>query len=130
MISIGFKRFVVPFAMSVAATGSLVIFFASNIAMIGVVLTLAGIGLGWTMPGFYSRVSKLSPPATVNLALSLVVSSQGIGSFLQPYILTGILKLTHQYVGRFSYGIIGFGILIITFLALFMSIPKHAEQAK
>ncbi|UWG98934.1 MFS transporter [Dehalobacter sp. DCM] len=94
------KGYILSYAYSICAVGFFLVFFSTSITMIYVAIIVAGVGLGSMMPSYYSRLPEIAPPARLAVANAILISCQGIGNFVQPFIYSFILKVADLPIGR------------------------------
>lgn len=107
------KGYIMSFAYFVTGLGFIMCFVGDGLSMIYAGSLLTGLGMGFTIPAYYCRVSVNATPSTVAFGLSLIICAQGLGQFIQPYVLKIVLKIISQPIGRPTFIVSAVGLLAL-----------------
>ena len=91
------------------------IYTSTSMSTVILFSVLVGIGMGTVIPSYYTLMGHLAPKHLVTFSMALIVTAQGIGQFIQPFLYEAILGALNQNIGRFP--------MLLSFIGLvFMSV--------
>jgi MFS family permease len=121
------KKFLAPLTMLVVAAGLLLLYFASNIVMVGVGMFLVGAEL-IMIPTLITDNGKISTPANAAFATALLMTLFNVGGFFTgPFMILSGKAQGFDVPGPFFAGIIMMVLAVITFII--RAVRKEPEQA-
>lgn len=118
------KYYVIPISWAVLGLGFVMVGKSSSIAMIYLLMILAGLGVGVIWPAYCMRMTELSHPVATATILAIAGAIQGFATFINPAVNSLLVKIFGFSYGRESILICGVvltvGAIVVTLVhALF-----------
>ncbi|WP_265456440.1 MFS transporter [Enterococcus sp. HY326] len=115
------KQFTLAICYIVLGVGHIMLSFATNMAMLTVVLAVAGAGSAMFLPYSFGIIMERAPKNSANLAVSISMVGTNLGCVLSPYILAFIGSTFNNTSASFSLLACGFIFVLLAVVYLFLS---------
>jgi len=87
------KRWCLTLGYALAGFGAMVIFFGNSAVIMSIGLMMVGFGFSVIMPTFFAWAGLVTPPATVAVAISVILALMNFGGFLSSFWLKFLLAV-------------------------------------
>ena len=85
------KKWCLTLGYALAGFGAMVVFFGNSAIIMSIGLMMVGFGFSVIMPTFFAWAGLVTPPATVAVAISLILALMNLGGFLSSFWLKFLL---------------------------------------
>lgn len=117
-ISKFFKRFRVPFAITIMSLGFLLLSASYNITMILISNLMIGFGIGVLKPVLFLNVAEVTPKHLNAFAISIVSNSILLGKFVSPLFLGYLGEFFNNISTRFIFSSMGISLGLAAVISL------------